>query len=337
MRSTLIAIGLSFLSANAMADHGVREISQMCAEQTGCFPGDTPGFPVQIDAPGSYRLIGDLDIPAGPPYLTGIEIGADFVTLDLAGFHIRGTNECTGIPPLEDRVCDRGSFSETDRAIHATGIGADVRNGHASGFGRYGIELEVASLLRDVHLADNGYGGANLVEGGLLLRNRAILNDGTALNSAGPGVVRQNIVRGGVLVGDQSVVDANTVRDSRTIGISLLAGSVVTNNTAIRNGQFGIRGTEAPSVLTIRRNTVVENGINPNASEFQNDGIECHSICNVTENTSRGNVGFGIDLFRESAYSLNVVTENGGGAVNGGENRNGNYCAGPNVTLSTCP
>lgn len=45
----------------AFAVDGVLEINQTCAVQTGCFSGDTPGFPVTINATGSYRLTSNLN------------------------------------------------------------------------------------------------------------------------------------------------------------------------------------------------------------------------------------------------------------------------------------
>ncbi len=44
------------LATSAFATDGVLEINQTCAVQTGCFAGDTAGFPVEIDVAGSYRL-----------------------------------------------------------------------------------------------------------------------------------------------------------------------------------------------------------------------------------------------------------------------------------------
>jgi hypothetical protein len=46
------------------ASDGQLEINQACAVNTGCFPGDDPGFPVTITQPGSYRLTGNLDLSA---------------------------------------------------------------------------------------------------------------------------------------------------------------------------------------------------------------------------------------------------------------------------------
>ena len=60
MRSLLTPFLLFALATPALAVDGVLEINQTCAVQTGCFAGDSPGFPVTITQPGSYRLTSNL-------------------------------------------------------------------------------------------------------------------------------------------------------------------------------------------------------------------------------------------------------------------------------------
>ncbi|MBY0401129.1 hypothetical protein K2X89_12600, partial [Myxococcota bacterium] len=71
----------------AFASDGQREINQNCATQTGCFPGDTPGFPVTITASSSCRLTSDLVTPND-----GIRIEISGVDIDLVGFSLVGPN-----------------------------------------------------------------------------------------------------------------------------------------------------------------------------------------------------------------------------------------------------
>ncbi len=75
------------LARPAFAVDGVIEINQARATAGSVTAGDTPGFPVSINATGSYRLTGDLNVPAG---LDGIDVNSDDVTLDLNGFNIVG-------------------------------------------------------------------------------------------------------------------------------------------------------------------------------------------------------------------------------------------------------
>jgi hypothetical protein len=65
--------------------------------QTGCFAGDSPGYPISINSRGSYRLTGDL-LPATSG-VRAIQVTQGPVTIDLNGFSIVGPGTCDGIPP----------------------------------------------------------------------------------------------------------------------------------------------------------------------------------------------------------------------------------------------
>ncbi len=86
----LIALLLLALAGPAFATDGVAEINHTCAAQTGCFSGDTAGYPVTIDgtAGRSYRLTGDLVIQSVNS--DGILVSTPDVTIDLGGFTIIG-------------------------------------------------------------------------------------------------------------------------------------------------------------------------------------------------------------------------------------------------------
>src|SRR5262245_44146183 len=74
----VMAIGLAPFSA--LAVDGVVLINQATVTAAG-------GFPHTISQPGSYKLSGNLAVPAG---VNGIYISASNVTLDLNGFTISG-------------------------------------------------------------------------------------------------------------------------------------------------------------------------------------------------------------------------------------------------------
>jgi hypothetical protein len=84
MRVPLTLLLLLPIAEPALGTDGVLEINQACAVNTGCFAGDTAGFPVTIGSPGRYRLTGDLDSSSS----FGIQITAAHVSLDLNGFAI---------------------------------------------------------------------------------------------------------------------------------------------------------------------------------------------------------------------------------------------------------
>ena len=90
MRSTLILLLFLILAGPALAIDGVLEINQTCAVQTGCFAGDTAGFPVTITQPGSYALTGNLDLSAEGVNVSGVAVSTPAVTIDLRGFQIAG-------------------------------------------------------------------------------------------------------------------------------------------------------------------------------------------------------------------------------------------------------
>jgi hypothetical protein len=50
MRRLMLILLLLLFATPALAVDGVLEINQTCAVQTGCFAGDTAGFPVTIGA-----------------------------------------------------------------------------------------------------------------------------------------------------------------------------------------------------------------------------------------------------------------------------------------------
>jgi hypothetical protein len=100
---------------------------------------DTPGFPVSLNAPGSYRLTGNLHLSdAGAPATSnGIVIGADNVKIDLNGFTIRGVpmGSGTGILGIWQR--------------------SRVENGVLEFFGGGGVSL-VNGTVRDLLVSNSG-------------------------------------------------------------------------------------------------------------------------------------------------------------------------------------
>ncbi|HZO55191.1 MAG TPA: hypothetical protein VFB63_20955 [Bryobacteraceae bacterium] len=73
------------LATSVFAVDGVVLIDQNRALAGNVTPGDTPGFPVTLSQPGSYRLSGNLSVPSGQ---NAILIAAQNITIDLNGFSI---------------------------------------------------------------------------------------------------------------------------------------------------------------------------------------------------------------------------------------------------------
>jgi hypothetical protein len=138
-------------------------------------PGDTAGYPVTINQPGHYKLMGNLVVPAGS---TGIVITARDVTLDLNGFSIRGPVSCTGAIGT-GQMCSPQVALSNGVHIHAAATNAQVRNGTVGGFGNHGLHTEAAGRFTDLTLTDNVGNGAYVVGsvgGALFERVRAERN-----------------------------------------------------------------------------------------------------------------------------------------------------------------
>jgi hypothetical protein len=151
----LAAILLALVLASpAWSVDGVLEINQTCAVNTGCFSGDSGGFPVTITNPGSYLLTGDL--VAGNNQ-DGIQVSADGVTLDLNGFRIvSSSSTITSVNGIEGS--DRQNI--------------EVRNGTVQGFRGRGIIFSGSSRgvrILDIRTLGNGFQGIDLDGGGHLV------------------------------------------------------------------------------------------------------------------------------------------------------------------------
>jgi hypothetical protein len=216
MRRFLLTLLLVALAAPALASDGILEINQTCAESpSGCFSGDTAGFPVTIATPGSYHLTGNLQVTSANT--TAVEITTGVVTLDLAGFAILGITTCSGVPisicgPLGNGRGVSGLQGASDIV---------VRNGTISGMGNAGVVLDFSVRAEGLHVFKNGGNG-------LVLGNESI---------AWRNIVTSN-GSDGIRCGRHCVIRDNTSTGNRIEGIELVSGTVI-GNTSTRNGGLG--------------------------------------------------------------------------------------------------
>jgi len=147
-----LVLGLAVgLSNPPSAFAAVRNINQFRANHGRVTPGDTPGFPVTISRPGSYRLTTNLTLP-DVPGTVGIDITAEGVELDLNGFAIIGPRVC----PDEDAflactpAVDDGSY-----VLIRGGRNVTVKNGTARGSLGSGIYLGAHARLEGVNVMWN--------------------------------------------------------------------------------------------------------------------------------------------------------------------------------------
>jgi hypothetical protein len=148
-----------------------------------------------IDKPGTYTLVHNLPGPLSGPG-DCLEIAADFVTIDLAGFTISGPGGGAGIAAL------------------TSGQGLAVRNGSISGF-TIGIDLKLAD--------------GSIVEGLRVVGTSVSNVDGTIAS----GIMKGNTVisyQTGIIA--TGTVTGNYALSNSSIGFLIGAGSTVIGNTA---------------------------------------------------------------------------------------------------------
>jgi hypothetical protein len=183
------------ISVPVFASDGVVLINQSKVNAAG-------GFPFKITHSGSYKLSGNLTVPANTD---AIELLVDDVTIDLNGFTIKG--------PI---VCDNGTgancapaASGTPAGVSApTAVGVDIRNGHIRGF-VFGIQL-LGGLVEDMEFVSNIDGIAG---------NDTVIRRTTARNSGNVGIIC-----------DGCVVTESIARDNFGSGFFLTGGGVFGSN-----------------------------------------------------------------------------------------------------------
>jgi hypothetical protein len=246
---------LALLCQSVYGADGLVLIDQKAAANGKVTAADTPGFPVTISEPGSYRLDSNLVVPdAGT---TGIEITADNVTLDLGGFSIIGPNTCT---PNPVHCTYSGGAGIGVKAVAASGPSPDnvrVQNGTVRGMGGHGIRmLGNGTMVERVHAVSNGGPGIVVGEG-------SVIDSFASLNGQSTGIIAA-IVRGsiasnnvfGIFIRPGGVAIGNVASFNAAGGISVNQATAA-NNTANNNGDYGIDGV-CPGVLV--GNTAHNNG-----------------------------------------------------------------------------
>jgi hypothetical protein len=161
------------LSANLLAVDGVVLINQATVMAAG-------GFPYNITQSGSYKLSGNLVVPAN---VDGIDISTDFVLLDLNGFTIKGPGTCNAGSGPPTQCSGNSSFG-----ILIFGDNVTVRNGSVEGMadGVFG-----GSLVEEVHVSNNLQG---IQAGEAVVRRCTAHNNSAGIALFGSGVAEANDV-----------------------------------------------------------------------------------------------------------------------------------------------
>lgn len=325
MRRAVLALVLTLITTEALATDGTSEINQTCAVQTGCFAGDSAGFPVTISAPGSYQLTSNLTLPnQNTDGITFATSSVANVSIDLGGFAIGGPVVCTGVP----LACLPASG--TGHGIVRLGpgnSGISVENGSITGMGQSGILLGDRAQVSDLRVHSNRSSGIVTGSGSLVSANTSSQNGQIGIGTGSASTVSGNSVylngSNGISAGNGSTLSNNSAVGNAAEGMSAGSGSTVSGNVASGNNGDGI------SLLT-------GSTISGNSSLSNNGaGIAAGAGSTIQGNAVRSNGGFGLDLGGQSAYMNNTMSSNDDGSVNGavGVNAGGNVCDGS----LTCP
>lgn len=218
LAAAAIAAALTLAAGVAQASDGRLEINQTCA-LAGCFPGDSPGFPVTLGSDKSYVLTSSLTLPSDSG--TGIQIGARS-TLDFQGFSLIGPIACTGAPPACTPFGALTGISGAENVVIRNGTVRGttyaIRSSHGTRVEHMTLQLNSNDGIR----ADLGAEGW-VVEGCSIERNGGI---GISLNYSGGSkgaLIRNNMIRANGGTGitlNQGLVLENTISENVEQGIT---------------------------------------------------------------------------------------------------------------------
>lgn len=245
----LVLVGLILLisAGPVQAVDGVIEINQSRALAGISGTSDTPGFPVTLDQPGSYRLTGNLEV--SDPDTVAIEVTVNHVTVDLNGFAILGPGSGTGL----------GDGVQATLAVDYV----VVKNGMVKGVGGHGVSLRSFSRVERVHAISNGFDGISLNISGLVTHSIAHLNGGAGIRVGNDATVSFCVARSnqqGIVAEGHSTLFSNTANENISHGIAFFAGSTVRGNTSYSNGGDGFNEGGTSGSLVMENTASSSNG-----------------------------------------------------------------------------
>jgi hypothetical protein len=182
MKTILVLASCLALAAAAQAQ--VITIDQAKALAGNVTPGDTPGFPITISRPGSYRLMGHLTV--SDANAAGIVVTTSRVTLDLNGFTLSG-------PRCGPQRCQVGQGNDLSQGVRIEAPFVQVLNGTIDAFQGHGVFAIAPHVSLDgLTLRRHGYTGASLQFGSLLENSLLTENQAADLYLGGTAVVRRS-------------------------------------------------------------------------------------------------------------------------------------------------
>ena len=309
MRSMLTLLIFVSLAPAAFGSDGRIELNQVCATQTGCAPGDAPGFPITLTARGSYLLTSGLAVPN--ENTNGIEVSDADIHIDLNGFALLGP----GTVPIATHVC---TLPGTGSGVVVTGTasGLVVQNGNVRGMGKDGINASTQNARVERVIAERNCGA------GITVGITGLVVDSQVRANAGDGIVTNNGSR---------VRDAVADQNGRS-GVLAGSGSVVTGCVATANGLSGIAMQDF-NLLGGMGGVVMGNSSVGNGATIAVGGISVPNGGVAIYNSAALNQGTGITGGTTSGFGLNASASNGGAEFFGGVTIGCNVADG----VKTCP
>ncbi len=244
-----LASALTLLTGAAQAQTTIDQAKALAGNVT---PGDGPGFPVQINQPGSYKLTSNLNVPLHVQAITVVSPG---VTIDLNGFVISSLVECNQTWQSTTVNCNlmnvAGANLFNQAAINTNRADTAVRNGMVRGFSGHG--LHGVQHIENMHISENLGSGVwvTVYSSGVPARLTHIRNSRIELN-------HQSGVVGGYVLFEHSMANKNGQHGLHTVG------AAVRNSVISFNEMRGIWGYGSAST-TVRGSELVGNTAGPTA------------------------------------------------------------------------
>jgi len=236
---TFVCLISTFLCLPSSAQTNIDQAAALAGGVSSC---DTPGFPVTICDPGSYRLTSDLDVNSG----IGISIQSPDISIDLNGFTVRATS----------------SAATYGITINGGQDNTTITNGSVTNFSNTAVSLYNDARLEDLNIIGNGLGIA--IFSGMIRDCRIIGNEGDGIYLA---------------YGNNYHIQGNTIslNDGRGIRQNNTFGGLILDNHISLNTNLGL---DLDTVTTYGNNNLQSNnGGGAQASGGNQMGI---NLCNGT-------------------------------------------------------
>ncbi len=270
------------LASPVSALEGVIQINQDRALAGGVTAGDTAGFPVTINARGSYRLTSNLVAPSQS--VNVIEITADGVAIDLNRFSILGGTICGVDSTPKITSC---SNTGTGSGIVSSNSQITIVNGLITGLGNRGIDMGAGLGFALENLGVSHSGGH-----GVVLGNQGFLTDCVVGINGGAGIVAG---RGAQLRRTTSGINGST-------GFVGENAALVFEGTFANNLGDGINLGQTARIRDVNANDNANGIVVGNASLVRDSS--------VANNASAG-IAFTSSISQPAGYQGNVVSGNG--------------------------